>query len=101
MTQIPENSSLHQAKAVSHQTVERRNPGAFFAAPDRWLADYNTTSLHSALGYRAPNVETEHLGHATPLLNGEQYMGQRRLDSGRRLTRGADRAPPSAPSRWR
>jgi hypothetical protein len=44
------------------------NIGAFFAALDRWLADYNATYLHSALGYRAPNaVEAEHLGHATPL----------------------------------
>ena len=37
-----------------------------FEALDRWLAAYNATYLHSALGYRAPNVvEAEHLGHAT------------------------------------
>jgi hypothetical protein len=47
---------------------EWTSTGAFFAALDRWLADYNATYLHSALGYRAPNaVEAEHLGHATPL----------------------------------
>ena len=44
------------------------SPAVFFAALDRWLADYNASYLHSALGYRAPNViEAEHLGHATPL----------------------------------
>ena len=47
---------------------EWTSPAAFFAALDRWLADYNASYLHSALGYRAPNVvEAEHLGHATPL----------------------------------
>ena len=47
---------------------EWTSPAAFFAALDRWLAEYNATYLHSALGYRAPNAfEAEHLGHATPL----------------------------------
>jgi hypothetical protein len=46
-------------------TPVRRENGA---AEDRWLANYNAGYLHSALGYRAPNVvEAEHLGHATPL----------------------------------
>jgi putative transposase len=48
---------------------EWTSPATFFEALDRWLADYNATYLHSALGYRAPNVvEAEHLGHATPLV---------------------------------
>jgi putative transposase len=47
---------------------EWTSPAAFFAALDRWFADYNASYLHSALGYRAPNaVEADHLGHATPL----------------------------------
>jgi putative transposase len=47
---------------------EWTSPTAFFEALDRWLADYNASYLHSALGYRAPNaVEAEHLGHATLL----------------------------------
>ena len=47
---------------------EWTSPSAFFAALDRWLGEYNASYLHSALGYRAPNVvEAEHLGHATPL----------------------------------
>jgi transposase InsO family protein len=47
---------------------EWTSPAAFFEALDRWLADYNASYLHSALGYRAPNAfEAEHLGHATPL----------------------------------
>jgi putative transposase len=47
---------------------EWTSPAAFFRALDRWLADYNASYLHSALGSRAPNaVEAEHLGHATPL----------------------------------
>jgi transposase InsO family protein len=47
---------------------EWTSPAAFFAALGRWLADYNASYLHSALGYRAPNVvEAEHLGHATLL----------------------------------
>jgi putative transposase len=47
---------------------EWTSPVAFFAALDRWLADYNANYRHSALGYRAPNaVEAENLGHATPL----------------------------------
>jgi putative transposase len=47
---------------------EWTSPGAFFAALDLWLAHYNASYLHSALGYRAQNVvEAEHLGHATPL----------------------------------
>ena len=47
---------------------EWTSPAAFFEALDRWLAGYNASYLHSALGYRAPNaVEAEHLGHATPL----------------------------------
>jgi putative transposase len=46
---------------------EWTSSAAFFAALDRWLANYNAAYLHSALGYRAPNVvEAEHLGHATP-----------------------------------
>ena len=46
---------------------EWTSPAVFFAALDRWLADYNASYLHSALGYRAPNVvEAQHLGHATP-----------------------------------
>ena len=41
---------------------EWTSPTAFH----HWLADYNATSLHSALSYRAPNVvEAEHLGHAS------------------------------------
>ena len=35
---------------------EWTSPSAFFAALDRWLAEYNASYLHSALGYRAPNV---------------------------------------------
>jgi len=47
---------------------EWTSPAAFFAALERWIASYNTSYLHSALGYRAPNAfEAEHLGHATPL----------------------------------
>ena len=47
---------------------EWTSPAAFFEALDRWLVDYNASYLHSALGYRAPNVvEAEHLGHATHL----------------------------------
>ena len=47
---------------------EWTSPVAFFEALDGWLADYNASYLHSALGYRAPNaVEAEHLGHATLL----------------------------------
>jgi putative transposase len=47
---------------------EWTSPAAFFGALDRWLANYNASYLHSALGYRAQNViEAEHLGHATPL----------------------------------
>jgi putative transposase len=47
---------------------EWTSPVAFFQALEHWLADYNASYLHSALGYRAPNVvEAEHLGHATPL----------------------------------
>jgi putative transposase len=47
---------------------EWTSPAVFFQALDRWLADCNATYLHSALGYRAPNVvEAEHLGHVTPL----------------------------------
>jgi putative transposase len=43
-------------------------PAASFAALERWLADYNTTYLHSAPGYRTPNAfEAEHLSSATPL----------------------------------
>jgi putative transposase len=58
---------------------EWTSPAAFFEALDRWLADYNITYLHSAVGYRAPNAfEAEHLSRATPpnrrLLYGEQYM---------------------------
>ena len=45
---------------------EWTSPAVFFAALERWIASYNTSYLHSALGYRAPNViEAEHLGHAT------------------------------------
>jgi putative transposase len=45
---------------------EWTSPGIFFTALDRWLASYNSSYLHSALGYRAPNAfEAEHLGHAT------------------------------------
>ena len=41
---------------------EWTSPTAFH----HWLADYNATSLHSALSSRAPNVvEAEHLGHAS------------------------------------
>jgi hypothetical protein len=41
------------------------SPAAFFAALERWLANYKASCLHSALGYRAPNVaEAEHLSHA-------------------------------------
>jgi putative transposase len=47
---------------------EWTSPNVFFATLDRWLAEYNATYLHSALGYRAPNAfEAEHLGHATTL----------------------------------
>jgi transposase InsO family protein len=47
---------------------EWTSPAALFAALDRWLADYNAACLHSALGYRAPNVvEAEHLSHATTI----------------------------------
>ena len=47
---------------------EWTSPAVFFAALERWIASYNTSYLHSALGYRAPNAfEAEHLGHATPL----------------------------------
>ena len=47
---------------------EWTSPTAFFDTLDRWLAAYNASYLHSALGYRAPNVvEAQHLGHATPL----------------------------------
>jgi putative transposase len=35
---------------------EWTSPAAFFEALDRWLADYNASYLHSALGYRAPNA---------------------------------------------
>jgi putative transposase len=46
---------------------EWTSPGAFFTALDQWVTDYNASYLHSALGYRAPNVvEAEHLRHATP-----------------------------------
>ena len=39
----------------------------FFEALDRWLAYYNASFLHSALGNRGPNVvEAVHLGHPTP-----------------------------------
>jgi len=30
---------------------EWTSPGVFFAALDRWLADYNANYLHSALGH--------------------------------------------------
>jgi putative transposase len=54
---------------------EWTSPTAFFAALDRWLADYNASYLYSALGYRAPNVvEAQHLGRAT-LLAAACYMG--------------------------
>jgi hypothetical protein len=35
---------------------EWASPAAFFQALDCWLADYNATYLHSAPGYRGPNV---------------------------------------------
>jgi putative transposase len=47
---------------------EWTSPATFFAALRRWIADYNTSYLHSTLGYRAPEAfEAEHLSHATPL----------------------------------
>ena len=58
---------------------EWTSPGAFFAALDRWLADYNATYLHSALGYRAPNAfEDVHLRRATSLATA-CYMGGRTI----------------------
>ena len=40
----------------------------FFAALERWIADYAQGYLPSALGYRAPETfEAEHLSLATPL----------------------------------
>jgi transposase InsO family protein len=41
-------------------------PAAFFEAIDRWLADYNASYLHSALGYRAPLSSKPSIS-ATPL----------------------------------
>jgi putative transposase len=47
---------------------ERTSPAVFFAALERWIAEYNRAYLHSALGYRSPETcEAEHLSHATPL----------------------------------
>ena len=47
---------------------EWTSPTVFFEALERWIADYNTSYLHSALGYRSPEAfEAEHLSHATPL----------------------------------
>jgi len=47
---------------------EWTSPAVFFAALERWIADYNARYLHSALGYRSPETfEAEHLSHATRL----------------------------------
>jgi len=68
---------------------EWTSPGAFFSALDRWLAEYNATYLHSALGYRAPKCvrgRTPRPRHyfSQSLLNGEQYTA----------TSGPNRTPP-------
>ena len=47
---------------------EWTSPAVFFAALERWIADYAQGYLPSALGYRAPaTFEAEHLSLATPL----------------------------------
>jgi putative transposase len=58
------------SRTLKEELVWRRestSPAVFFTALDRWLAESNASYLHSALGYRAPNVvEAEHLSRAAP-----------------------------------
>jgi hypothetical protein len=72
-------SSVVAFRGTNSGRLWRTRSGAGFE-PSRllrgWLADYNATYLHSALGYRAPRLSKPNIAatqrHCGSLLKGEQ-----------------------------